>query len=469
MKLNTKRNLKLILASGSLAMIATVGAACAGGGVAQSDFDALQARVDSLQQSVNTATAEVARLVALAESLSGLIPGGVTTTPATGFALKLGYLADYSGGLATLGPAIEQGVELAVEQINAAGGVNGQDVTYVTADSALDATTASTNATRLIDVERVHAIIGPLASGPTLAVSEGVIADARIPQISPSASSPGITNADDNGFTFRTALSDLAQGIVLADNVVEADGDENIGVIYVNNPYGQGLQQVFDDNFNGAGILVQSYEEDATTYSSELSSLSNFADRLIIIGYEETTEIFRQAEQSDPFETYYFVDGNRAAPFDEAVYPNLEGFKGTGPGPAASTPARDSWKAAFEARFNTDPDDIPFVREAYDAAIAIALAAERAGSPDDDDDIGAAIRDQLVGVGNEGGREVLPTVESIRAGLQAAANGEDVNYEGLASSVAWDENGDITSGFIAIWEFQNGEATDIDSVPISLN
>jgi len=418
MKLNTKRNLKLILASGSLAMIAAVGVAC----------------------------------------------GSSAPVSNEGDALKIGYLADYSGQLANLGPAIEQGVQLAVEHINAAGGVNGQDVTYETGDSELNATRASAEATRLIDVEGVHAIIGPLASGPTLAVSEGVIADARIPQISPSASSPGITNANDNNFTFRTALSDLAQGIVLADNVVEVDGDENVGILFVNNPYGQGLQQVFDDNFDGAGILVQSYEEDAITYSSELSSLSSFADRLIIIGYDETTEIFRQAEQGDLFETYYFVDGNRSARFDAAVYPNLEGFKGTAPGPAASTPARDSWKAAFEASFGTNPDTIPFVREAYDAAIAIALAAERAGSLDGD-----AIRDQLVGVGNEGGREVLPTVESIRAGLQAAVNGDDVNYEGLASSVAWDANGDITSGFIAIWEFQNGAPTDIDSVPISLN
>jgi len=464
MNLNTKRNLKLILASGSLAMIATVGAACAGGGVAQSDFDALQTRVDRLQQSVDTAVAGVASLEALAESFGGLIPGGGT---ATGDALKLGYLADYSGGLATLGPAIEQGVQLAVEQINAAGGVNGQDVTFVTADSALDATTASTNATRLIDVERVHAIIGPLASGVTSAVSEGVIASARIPQISPSASSPAITNLNDNGFTFRTALSDAAQGVVLADNVVEADGAQNVGVLFVNNAYGLGLESVFEENFDRFNLYTsQSYEEDATTYSAELSSISSAVggEALIIIGYNETTEIFRQAEQGNLFETYYFVDGNRAAPFDEAVYPNLEGFKGTAPGPAASTPARDSWKAAFEARFDTNPDTIPFVREAYDAAIAIALAATRAGSLD-----GAAIRDQLVGVGNEGGREVLPTVESIRAGLQAAANGEDVNYEGVASSVAWDEAGDITSGFVDIWEFRNGETPQIESVPFSLN
>ena len=71
-------------------------------------------------------------------------------------------------------------------------------------------------------------------------VGEGVAADAQIPLISPSATSPGITGADDNGYVFRTALSDAAQGVVLADNLVEADGVDNVGVVYINNAYGAG-------------------------------------------------------------------------------------------------------------------------------------------------------------------------------------------------------------------------------------
>jgi len=332
MNLNTKRNLKLILASGSLAMIAAVGVACGSSAPASNEGDAL----------------------------------------------KLGYLADYTSLLATLGPEIEKGVQLAVEQINAAGGVNGQDVTYVTADSELNATTASTNATRLIDVEGVHAIIGPLASGVTSAVSEGVIAGARIPHISPSASSVAITNLNDNGFTFRTTLSDLAQGIVLADNVLEADGAQNVGVLFVNNAYGLGLERVFSENFDGFDTYTaQSYEEDATTYLAELNSISSAVkgEALIIIGYNETVQIFEQAEQSDLFETYYFVDGNQSAPFPEEVYSSLQGLTGTTHGAVPGTSSRNAFDEAFRARFGADP--VVFTRQAYDAAIAIALAAER--------------------------------------------------------------------------------------------
>jgi len=466
MKLNTKRNLKLILASGSLAMIATIGAACAGGGVAQSDFDALQTRVDRLQQSVDTAVAGVASLEALAESFSGLIPGGGT---ATGDSLKIGYLAAYTGQLAEFGPEIEKGVQLAVEQINAAGGVNGQDVTYVTADSALDVTQATTEAQRLIQSEGVHAIVGPLGSGPTLAVAEGVIADARIPQISPSATSPALSNADDNGFLFRTALSDAAQGVVLADNLVEPAGVSNIGVLFVNNPYGQGLEQVFEDNFDADIYLAQSYEEmGVTSYLSELNIIANWdsgaIDDLVIIGYAETAEIFREAQQDELFSNYFFVDGNRSEDFADAVgAENLEGFRGTAPTGAPANASSEAWDAAYEARFGALPTR-PFVREAYDATIAIALAAAAAGSLD-----GTEIRDELVNVATAGGLTVIPSADSIRAGLQAAANGDDVNYEGAASGVEWNSDGDITSGFVAIWEFQNGVPTDVETIPFSLN
>jgi len=466
MKLNTKRNLKLILASGSLAMIAAVGAACAGGGVAQSDFDALQTRVDRLQQSVDTAAQGVASLEALAESLGGLIPGGGT---ATGDALKLGYLAAYTGNLAEFGPAIEKGVQLAVEQINAAGGVNGQDVTYVTADSALDATQATTEAQRLIQVEGVHAIIGPLGSGPTLAVAEGVIADAGIPQISPSATAPAVAEADDNGFLFRTTIADDAQGAALANNLVEPEGVSNVGVIYINNAYGQGLEGAFADNFEGGTYISEAYGEmGVTSYLSELNTIANWdggiINDLVIIGYAETEIILREAEQNNLFDNYFFVDGNKSVELADAVgAETLEGYKGTAPSGVPDSASSAAYDTAYEARFG-ELTTQPFVKEAYDAAIAIALAAERAGSLD-----GAAIRDQLVNVGSAGGLEVIASVESIRAGLQAAANGEDVNYEGAATSVEWNENGDIASGFVEIWQFQGGVPTPLETLPFSLN
>ena len=383
--------------------------------------------------------------------------------------LKIGYLADFSAGLAEYGAEIENGVRLAVEQINAAGGVNGQDIEYVTGDTGRDSGMATVEARRLIDVERVHALVGPLGSDIVLAVAEGVAADAQIPIISPSATSPSITEADDNGYLFRTALSDTAQGAVLANNLVEADGVNNVGVVYINNAYGAGLSGVFEANFDGTTTPV-SYEEDAASFLGELrAAAANGAESLVIVGYAETQIILRESLENELFENYYFVDGNRSNELAGVVGPqNLEGRRGTAPGAgpdaATATDSSTAWNAAYMARYGSPPSDLPFVREGYDAVIAIALAAEVADSVD-----GSDIRDQLQAVASPGGTVIIASQDSITEGLRIAATGGDVNYEGAASSVDWDDAGDITAGFVDIWEFQDGVPVTQEKVPFSLN
>ena len=378
--------------------------------------------------------------------------------------LKIGYLADYSGSLAELSIAMERGIELAVEQINAAGGVNGQPVTYVTGDTALDSGMATVEARRLIDVEGVHAIVGAVASGITLVVAEGVTADAQIPHITPAATSPGLSNANDNDFLFRTALSDAAQGVVLANNLVEADGMDNVGVLYVNNPYGQGLSREFENNFDGTATLV-SYEEDAPSFLAELRQAgTNGAEALVIVGYAETGVILRESLENDLFSTYYFVDANRSEELaNVGGADKIEGLRGTSQASAIDTDSADAWNTAYIARYGALPN-LPFVRETYDATIALALAAEAADSVE-----GPAIRDQLRAVATPGGIEVIASLDSITAGLEAVDDGTDVNYQGAASTVDWDSNGDITAGYVAIWEFQDGTPVNQEVIPFSID
>ena len=130
--------------------------------------------------------------------------------------LRIGFLADFSGPLAEFGPSIQNGVDLAIKHLNDAGGVLGHPIEIVVGDTALDPTQATEETRRLIEVEGVHAIVGPLASSITLAIVESVAADAGIPVISPSATSPQLTIAADNDFLFRSTVSDAAQGPVLA-------------------------------------------------------------------------------------------------------------------------------------------------------------------------------------------------------------------------------------------------------------
>ena len=157
--------------------------------------------------------------------------------------LKIAFLADFSGPLAEFGPEIQTGAELAIQHINDAGGVNGQDVVLVTGDTGLDETKAVEEARRLVDVEGVHAIVGPLASGITAAVAESVTIAAEVVTITPSGTSPALTGIDDNGYLLRSTISDAAQGVVLAQLAAD-EGISSVGVLYENSAYGQGLSLI---------------------------------------------------------------------------------------------------------------------------------------------------------------------------------------------------------------------------------
>src|SRR3989337_891252 len=173
----------------------------------------------------------------------GKTPTGNQSPTAQG-PLKIGYLLDFTGALASFGPDEENAIKLAIQQINDAGGVLGKPMEAVKADSATDKDIGVTEANRLVDIEHVQAIVGSLASGVTLAVAEGVTGPKNILQISNASTSPALTKANDNDFLFRTPISDAAQGIVLA-KLIQDLGYTSVCTMYVNNAYGHGLSENF--------------------------------------------------------------------------------------------------------------------------------------------------------------------------------------------------------------------------------
>ena len=381
----------------------------------------------------------------------------------TGEALKIGFLADFSGPLAEFGPVIQTGVELALKHINDAGGVLGQPVSFVTGDTQVDTTQGLEEARRLVEVEGVHAIVGPLSSTVTIAVAESVTGPAGVPTISPSATSPAVSVADDNGYLFRSTISDAAQGVVLA-GLAAAEGYSNVGVIFRNDAYGQGLADAFEAAFGGA-VTAASIEQGATSYLAELQAAADGdAPVLVAIGFPEEALIFiREALENDIFSEFLFVDGTKSQDLIDGIGAEfLDGFKGTAPGAGPESPATRAWDDAYIAEFGELPTR-PFVREAYDATIAIALAVELAGSVD-----GQAIRDALPQVAAPGGAEFTPGAESIAAALAAIRSGNDVNYQGAATTLDWNATGDVTTGFIEIWQYIDGTPAAIEEVAFDL-
>ena len=219
-------------------------------------------------------TFQEARTADVAGQAGVEVPAGTLSPAATAptGALKLGTIVAITGDLSDFGPPIEAAIDLAISEINAGGGVFGLDVEVANGDSATNADTGQSEATRLIEIEGVHAIIGALSSGVTQPIAENVAAPAGIVMISPASTAPAITTADDDGLLFRTPIADVAQGEVLANLALDL-GFTTVCTLFVNTAYGQGLSEAFKLNFEaGGGSVPQevAIEQEQTSYVTEL-------------------------------------------------------------------------------------------------------------------------------------------------------------------------------------------------------
>ena len=369
--------------------------------------------------------------------------------------LRLGLLVNLSEGAPARAVERQRAFELAIQHVNAAGGVFGRPVEFVVGDSTLDPEKAVAEARRLVEDEGVHAIVGPTSSGNALAVVERVTGPAGIPTVSPSATSPALTLADDGDFFFRTTLSDGAQGPVLA-RVAREQGFDHVGVLYRDDPYGRGLFESFRDAWTEAitGVPIEDGQ------ASHLPGLQQLAEggatALVAITFEsEGVVILQEALDSGLFTRFAFGDALKSPDLVQAIGGDrLGGMYGTAGASDPDNPSAASWDAAFSDAYGAPPA-FAYVRETYDATIALALAAQAANSVD-----GAAIRDQLRVIGGAPGETVVPGIDSIAEGLRTLADGGDVDYDGAASTLDWDGNGELRFGHIGVWRYTVDETIE---------
>ena len=380
-------------------------------------------------------------------------PAMVMPGPA-GEPIKIGSVLDFTGDLGAYGKPMRNAVDIAAELINDAGGVLGSPVKAVHKDGGTSAQVATDAANALVKTDGVHVIVGPLGSGFTIAVAQAVTIPNEVVQISPSATSPALSILEDGDFLYRTAVSDAAQGVVLARLAREL-GHESAGLLYVNNAYGEGLARVFTESFEAAGGTVTAsvpQEPDQPSYVSELENATEGSpDVLIAMSYPVSAGVYlREAIEGGYIDNFMFVDGTKSQDmFDQLGVENFEGFYGTAPG-AQESDATAIFRILYEERFGELPSD-PFLAETFDAFAIAALAIEKAGEYD-----GPAVRDAMREVANAPGIKVGPG--DFAKALDLIRRGEDIDYEGVAGSQNFDENGDVLNT-IEIWKIENGAIT----------
>lgn len=368
---------------------------------------------------------------------------GTTETP-----LKIGSLLPATGALAFLGPPEVAGVNLAINEVNAAGGVLGKDVEVLHRDSGDTTTDIATQSVTDMLGQGVSAIVGAASSGVSKTVI-GQITGAGVIQFSPANTSPDFTTWDDNGLYWRTAPSDVLQGRTLG-NYIMSCGAQTVGMIVLNDAYGTGLQGNIKSSVEAAGgqvVAEEMFNEGESQFSSQVDKVAAAKpDAIVVISFEQAKSIvpLLTAKGVDPSQLF-FVDGNTSDYSADLEAGTLEGAQGTIPGPFAS----DNFKESLLA---VDPalKDWSYAGESYDAVTMLALAAEAAGSTD-----GKAMAAELQGVSEEGEKcyDYAGCVTILRGG-------GDIDYDGYSGPVTFDENGDPTEAYIGIYQF------DADNKPV---
>ncbi len=398
-----------------------------------------------------------ARAIGMMLAATGMVLTGAVEAPNAANAnevatLKIGLLMDLSSGSTEVWRDRQRAFELAIKHVNEGGGVFGLPVSAAIGDTTADPEKAVAAARHLVEVEGVHAIVGPNASASALPIAERMIGPAGIPTISFSATSPELTGVADGDFLFRTALSDISQGPVLA-RVARERGFDNVGLVYVDDAWGRGLSGAFETAWDGP-VKAVPVDRGQTEFLSALrESASADAQALVVIAFESAAlAMVREAIDHGLYDNFVFGDAAKRPSLVRSLGGDRLGdMYGTGPASAPASAASAAWEAAYLAEYGALPV-LSYVKEAYDATVALALAAQAAGRTD-----GTTIRNRLRAVGGSPGTVVIAGPRGVAEGLRILADGGEIDYEGASGSVDWDENGDLRRGHIGIWRFTGDE------------
>jgi branched-chain amino acid transport system substrate-binding protein len=343
--------------------------------------------------------------------------------------LELGQLASQTGPLSSIVQSLTVPVTMAVDEINAAGGVLGKPVTYTLADDATDPNVASESLEGLLEDSKVDAIMGPTSSGITLNIIDEV-RRRNVLMCSGSNTSAELSTTDSRGFYFRTTPSDRLQGPALGRLVLK-DGRKKVGILARRDTYGLGLASSVKKTLeNGHAKVVAdvSYDPDATSFDREVQKVvDKKPDAVIVLGFEsDGSDIVRTliAKGLSPQQfPIYTADGMRTNAFPTLLDPNnpaaATGLKGTSP---ATQPA--GVKHPFLDAFNATAIDPIYSSFYYDCTILTALAAEKAKSDD-------PTKMKKVFAANTKGKEQCTMFADCKRLLDA---GKTISYQGASAA-----------------------------------
>ena len=357
----------------------------------------------------------------IATTASALIAGAASAED-----IKLGIVFGFTGPIESLTQPMAQAAELAMKEVSDSGALlGGATVEGIRGDSTcIDSAAAVAATERLVTSDKVNGIVGGDCSGVTGAMLQNVARPNGIVMISPSATSPALSTAEDDGLFFRTSPSDARQGQVMTEIIMER-GINSVAVTYTNSDYGKGLADAFESAFVAAGGTVTinlAHEDGKADYSAEVGALAAAGGELLVVaGYVDQggDGIMRASIDTGAFDLYHFPDGMISTNLEDNFGNDINGSQGQHPGtdsPGAATVAAMGEANGFDG-------SSPFAPESYDAAALIMLAKQAAGSSSSAD-----YASKVMDVANAPGVQIFPG--ELAKGLKILADGGEIDYVG---------------------------------------
>jgi branched-chain amino acid transport system substrate-binding protein len=359
----------------------------------------------------------LALIVSIFSSFACVQKGGNGATTDTGDTIKVGVYGDLTGQTSSFGQSTKNGIELAVEEINNAGGINGRKIQLIVEDDQGRPEQAKTVVSKLINQDRVQAVLGEVASTNSLAAAP-VAQEAKIPMITPSSTNPKVTEVGD--YISRVCFIDPFQGSVMAKfaaNTLKAKTAAILGD--VNSDYSKGLTQFFEEEFTKLGgrvVAKEAYTQTDPDFKGQLTKIRNLNPDVIYIPgyYGQVGIIAKQARELDMNMPLLGGDG-----WDSPELWKLGGaalknaFISNHYSAENPAPEIQNFVKAYKAKFNVEPDSLAAL--AYDAAKVLADAIKRAGGTDS-----AKLRDAINSTKNFPGVTGQITIDSNRNAVKPA-------------------------------------------------
>lgn len=341
--------------------------------------------------------------------------------------VRIGHAAPLTGPQAHLGKDNENGVRLAIDELNAKGfEIGGRKATFLlmSEDDQADPRIATTVAKKFVD-DGVNVVIGHLNSGTTIPASR-IYNEAGIVEVSPSATNPKYTQQGYKG-AFRVMANDVQQGKALGEFAVKDMGAKKIAIIDDKTAYGAGLAAEFEKAVlaSGGTVILHEFTHDkASDFTSILTRIKGTAPDLVFYGGMDGqgAPMARQMQTLGLKAKLLGGDGIHTAEFMKLAGPAAEGVTASLPGvPLESMPHGPEFKQRFEAKYGVIQLYAPYC---YDAMMVVAEAMKRAGSIDP---------------------------------AKYLAEMPKTNYDGVTANITFDENGDLKGGAISVYRVEGGQ------------